>query len=260
MQKIFYLIKINLFIFVLFLFLILFLGCENSILNNLKKNNAGYKSVDNSVSIESGSLNDVKGSIIVKNLSSGEDSKKDDSKKFNTINNFNNNVNNDMQSGLGIEVINNNYDYENCNSEKNNYNEDIDSAKEYIDFTNPDNFLINVDLSEQKVYIYYKNSLLKTFLCSSGKAETPTPVGNFKTTEKIYYSYVARFEQAAYYWTRFYGSYLFHSVPYDKEGNILIEELQKMGNPASHGCVRLYLEDAKWLYDNLPLGVSVNIH
>jgi lipoprotein-anchoring transpeptidase ErfK/SrfK len=40
----------------------------------------------------------------------------------------------------------------------------------------------------------------------------------------------------------------------------LIEELNKMGNPVSHGCVRLVLEDAKWLYETLPIGIKVSIH
>ncbi len=135
-----------------------------------------------------------------------------------------------------------------------------DIPESEIDFTSPDNFLIEVNLTQQKVFIHYKDFIIKNFICSGGKQETPTPVGNFKTTQKIYYSYVPRFQQAAYYWTRFYGSYLFHSVPYDINGNLLKEELEKIGTPASHGCVRLYLEDAKWIYDKLPLGVNVNIH
>jgi len=49
-------------------------------------------------------------------------------------------------------------------------------------------------------------------------------------------------------------------VPHDINKNMLLEELAKIGSPASHGCIRLYLEDAKWMYENLPLGIEVNIH
>lgn len=129
-----------------------------------------------------------------------------------------------------------------------------------IDFSNAANFRIEVNLLQQRVYIYYMQNPAKILICSAGKEETPTPVGDFTTSQKIYYSYVPRFAQAAYYWTRFYGAYLFHSVPYDIDGNLLVEELEKMGTPASHGCVRLYLEDARWIYEKLPLGINVNIH
>jgi hypothetical protein len=120
-------------------------------------------------------------------------------------------------------------------------------------------YLIDVNLSAQRVTVYHKGQVLRSMPCSGGEPETPTPTGTFITNQKIKYSYVERFGQAAYYWTRFYGPYLFHSVPYDKEGNLLTEELAKIGSPASHGCIRLYLEDAKWMYDELPLGVTVNI-
>lgn len=69
-----------------------------------------------------------------------------------------------------------------------------------------------------------------------------------------------KFAMGAYYWTRFYGPYLFHSVPYDSAGNMLAEELNKIGSPVSHGCIRLVLEDAKWLYETLPLGIKISIH
>jgi lipoprotein-anchoring transpeptidase ErfK/SrfK len=41
---------------------------------------------------------------------------------------------------------------------------------------------------------------------------------------------------------------------------MMLEEYKKLGNPASHGCIRLDLKDAKWLYEKLPLGVRVSIY
>lgn len=129
-----------------------------------------------------------------------------------------------------------------------------------VDFNKPSDFNIEVNLTQQKVYIYYKDETLKIMPCSGGTTEKPTPLGKFKTNEKIKYAYVAKYQMGAYYWTRFYGEYLFHSIPYDAQGNILTEELEKIGTPASHGCIRLYVEDAKWMYDKLPLGIGVDIH
>jgi lipoprotein-anchoring transpeptidase ErfK/SrfK len=53
---------------------------------------------------------------------------------------------------------------------------------------------------------------------------------------------------------------LIHSVPFDENGEMIVEEFEKLGNPASHGCIRLRLEEAKWLYETLPLGVKVVIY
>ena len=32
-----------------------------------------------------------------------------------------------------------------------------------------------------------------------------------------------------------------------------------LGQPASHGCVRLCVRDAKWIYDNCAVGTTVTI-
>ena len=129
-----------------------------------------------------------------------------------------------------------------------------------IDYSNPGNFRIDVNLAEQLVLVYYSDNLIKSLKCSGGTAENPTVTGTFTTNQKIYYAWVPKFNQGAYYWTRFYGAYLFHSVPFDKNRNMIVQEANKIGTPASHGCVRMALEDAKWFYETLPLGVKVTIH
>lgn len=57
-----------------------------------------------------------------------------------------------------------------------------------------------------------------------------------------------------------HGTYLFHSVPTDCNGNEIKEEAEKLGTPCSHGCVRMSKEDAKWFYENISEGVIVSIH
>ena len=59
---------------------------------------------------------------------------------------------------------------------------------------------------------------------------------------------------------RFYEQYLFHSVPTDKNRQIIKEEEESIGTWSSHGCVRLLLEDAEWFYKNVPDGTMVAIH
>jgi hypothetical protein len=128
-----------------------------------------------------------------------------------------------------------------------------------IDYSNPGNFRIDVNLTAQLVSVYYNDNLIKSLICSGGTDENPTITGTFTTNQKIYYAWVPKFNEGAYYWTRFYGAYLFHSIPFDKNGNMIAEEASKIGTPASHGCVRMALEDAKWFYETLPLGIKVTI-
>jgi len=151
---------------------------------------------------------------------------------------------------------------ENANPDQENQAEADARAQQeiFVDYGNPAGFFIDVNLTEQKVTVSYNDTVLKRITCSGGTPQTPTPTGMFQTSQKIYYAYIPKFAQAAYYWTRFYGPYLFHSVPYDINGNLLGEEFAKMGTPASHGCIRLYLEDAKWMYETLPPGINVSIH
>lgn len=130
-------------------------------------------------------------------------------------------------------------------------------------FLNENNFSSNtkyfiwVDLSNQKVNLFtgsYKNwRLVKSMSCSTGKASTPTVTGNFSVQDKGSYFRVDKNIICKYY-TRFYGNYLFHTVLLDNNGNIVDGTL---GRPVSHGCIRLAIEDAKYIYDNVPLGTFV---
>jgi hypothetical protein len=149
---------------------------------------------------------------------------------------------------------------ENPNGQQDNQNGEAPAPEILVDYTDSANFLVDVNLTVQQVTVLYKGVIIKTMPCSGGKSETPTPLGTYATSQKIYYAWIPKFAQGAFYWTRFYGPYLFHSVPYDSNGNMMLEELGKMGSPASHGCVRLLLEDAKWFYETLPLGIKVSIH
>lgn len=127
------------------------------------------------------------------------------------------------------------------------------------DENNPVFYRINVSLEEQKVRVYYKDTLLKELICSTGAPETPTPKGSFITTDKIFYSWLPQYDVGAYYFVRFFNSYLFHSTPFDEEGRIIKKEFDNLGIPSSHGCVRLGLEDARWFFESLPSGIKVDI-
>ena len=95
----------------------------------------------------------------------------------------------------------------------------------------------------------------KYWKCSPGKPSTPTVSGVFKVGSKGRYfdSGSAR----CHWYTQFKGNYLFHSVLYTKSGKI---SDGRLGMKLSHGCVRLDIKNAKWIYDNIPRGTTVVVY
>ena len=65
------------------------------------------------------------------------------------------------------------------------------------------------------------------------------------------------------YSTHITGDILFHSVPYLESGNKSSLEwwaYDQLGKRVSMGCVRLTVEDAKWIYSNCPVGTQVEFY
>lgn len=120
-------------------------------------------------------------------------------------------------------------------------------------------YKIDVSISEQKVRVYYGETLVKEWIVSTG-VNNCTPLGNFTTKDKGVWFFSDKYQQGGMWWISFLGDYLFHSVPMDRNQNIIPEEAEKLGMPSSHGCIRLEVEHAKWLYDNIPRGTPVFIH
>ncbi|WP_281421844.1 cell wall-binding repeat-containing protein [Clostridium thailandense] len=117
---------------------------------------------------------------------------------------------------------------------------------------------ILVDKSKQKVQIFNGQTLVKEFACSTGQDNTPTPSGRFLVGSKGPYFYASD-NVICYFWTRLDNGYLFHSVLYDTDGYPIESEYEKLGDKASHGCIRLPYYDAKWIQDNIPRGTLVTI-
>ena len=123
------------------------------------------------------------------------------------------------------------------------------------------NWLILVDTSRCKVGVFYGTQwnwrIQYLWDCAPGKSSTPTVKGRFTTASKGYY-----FDSGAarcFYYTQFRGNYLFHSVLYHQKPTPSSVMDGRVGTPLSHGCVRLKLSNAKWIYDNIPSGTRVYI-
>lgn len=131
-------------------------------------------------------------------------------------------------------------------------------------------FLIKVSIDDQKVYVYREvdgdySYLIRTMICSTGAPGTPTPKGTFTSTgrrDKGRWHYFVEHECWAQYTFVITGNILFHSVLYSKkdEGTLRTSSVYNLGHRASHGCVRLKVEDAKWICDHCRSGQKIVVY
>ena len=121
---------------------------------------------------------------------------------------------------------------------------------------------IYVSTKQQKVYFHGNGHVIYTMICSTGKPSSPTPKGTYHIQAQRGLSfYNAASGEGAHYWVSWkgHGIYLFHSVPVNRSGKYIPSEAEKLGTPASHGCVRLTVADAHWVYQHVPYGMKVVI-
>lgn len=133
------------------------------------------------------------------------------------------------------------------------------SSADYVNsknYSSETNYLILVDTRSFKVNIFKgstnKWNLINSYLCTLGKASTPTPKGTYKVGIKGLYFGVNKGYKCWYY-TQFKGNYLFHSIIYNLDGSV---RDGRLGMKLSDGCIRLAKENAKWIYDNIPRGLK----
>lgn len=101
----------------------------------------------------------------------------------------------------------------------------------------------------------------KTFWCSTGAEADSTPLGTFEMTERYDWRIMVDGTYAQYA-IRIHGPIMLHSVPYLTSSYDSLEywEYNKLGRPASLGCVRLQAGNIKWIYDNCDNGTKVIIY
>ena len=129
-------------------------------------------------------------------------------------------------------------------------------------------YVLKVSVSDQRVYAYAPDSngeytnLVRTMKCSTGLKSSPTPTGTFQdgTGPGARWHYFKKFNCWAQYAYYIQGDIMFHSVLYNqKEGRVTKSSVNHLGSRASHGCVRLSVEDAKWIWSNCPQNTKVII-
>lgn len=112
--------------------------------------------------------------------------------------------------------------------------------------------LITTDLSNKITYIFEKdenNKWRQLYRWSSdvGKPSTPTITGTFYINGRK--PYFGSDTYRVKYATRIRGSYYYHSILFNAQGTEIIDDT--LGQAISHGCIRLAVENARWIYDNI---------
>jgi Uncharacterized protein conserved in bacteria len=128
-----------------------------------------------------------------------------------------------------------------------------------------ENVWIDVSIGKQRVQIKSSNKVLYTMPASTGMntPATRTPTGTFHIqNDRGLWFFTQQYHVGAKYWVSWKGNgqFLFHSVPMDKNGKVIVSEAKKLGTERSHGCIRLPIPDAKWIYDTIPVGTKVVVH
>ena len=128
------------------------------------------------------------------------------------------------------------------------------------------NYLITVDCTNHWMCIFKgpkgNRTLLKSWICSTGKPGSGTPTGNYTINGNTQYEFGDGY--SCYYATGFIDwVYLFHSVKYYKNSGTILDG--RLGEAVSEGCVRLDISNAKWLYNRvnnrtIPAGTRVKIY
>jgi len=145
---------------------------------------------------------------------------------------------------------------------------DDDGYSDFLEIDNAFNPLSNkpeklsvrteINLDKQTMSFFVASIKWREFKVSTGKPSMPTPTGEFRVTSKI--------ENA---WSRTYGLWMPFWLGLDR-GGIGIHELpvwpggyregeNHLGQAVSHGCIRLGVGAAQYIYNHLQIGDMVVI-
>ena len=124
--------------------------------------------------------------------------------------------------------------------------EDFVNKKKY---SSKSKYLVFICHYTQRTYIFKGKKghwkQIHNFRIAGGKASTRTPMGKFKVIRKRMHSPTSSAMYVTYFTN---GGNSFHSRP---------AGLYTIGRPVSNGCVRMYTNDAKYIYNTIPKKTTV---
>lgn len=149
---------------------------------------------------------------------------------------------------------------------------DVNSAAKPAFEPTPLPYFFEVDVKNQvvRVWKYSKDTedytdLDRAFICATGTAKYPSPLGTFTLSGRraAHCKFPTWGGGEARWWTKITDEIAFHSVLYGDSSDastLKVSSFTGLGKRGSHGCIRLTVADAKWIYDNAKAGMKVWIH
>lgn len=137
---------------------------------------------------------------------------------------------------------------------------------------NKNKYYVKVNNTANVVTIYTKDSEgnytvpVKTMICSIGTATPKSGKYKLNGTKHRWHTLFGHTPGTyvyGQYTTAIVGNILFHSVPYTTKGDpstLEYLEYDKLGTKASAGCIRLTVQDAAWIYNNISTGTIVEFY
>lgn len=122
-------------------------------------------------------------------------------------------------------------------------------------------YCLAVDVGAKRTIVMERDGddwkVVKYWICSTGAPDMPTLTGVYEVGDRGY-SFGDYEGYTCYYYTQYWGPYLFHSIKYEP-GTFDVQD-GRLGEDISEGCVRLSLKNAKWIYDNIPWSTRVIVY
>jgi lipoprotein-anchoring transpeptidase ErfK/SrfK len=109
-------------------------------------------------------------------------------------------------------------------------------------------YRIDINTRKLRLYLFRDGVLIRNFPVAVGKPSTPTPLGHWVIIKKGLWG------------AQFGGHFMQINVPWGIYGIHGTDIPASIARAISHGCVRMYNNDAKELYNTISVGTSVNIY
>lgn len=107
---------------------------------------------------------------------------------------------------------------------------------------------IFIDLTQKTLHLFKNGEIIKQYRVAIGTAESPSPIGIFRITEKGKWG------------KNFGGRWLGLNVPWGTYGIHGTTKPNSIGRAASHGCIRMKNMDVTELYELVKHGTIVEIY
>ncbi len=118
---------------------------------------------------------------------------------------------------------------------------------------------IEVDLGDQRAYLYENNNVVQSWYISSGTAGNDTDTGSFRISAKLTSQNMGNpdLTKAPNYYTKNVPWVMYYNGDEALHGAYWHNNF---GNPMSHGCVNMPVDAAAFVYSWAPMGTEVWVH